>query len=94
MKVELIPVIEVNYHCEDVELPKNGPYWKYPNVWQAYLSNIYKVYGFKDEFIPIFAGSGFYKPNTITDSNLVKIIELKWKIIKKVKLKKRTMHPK
>jgi hypothetical protein len=74
MKVELIPVIEVGYHNQDITAPDKYPYWDYPELWDKFNSDCYKKAGFKDEFTPYLAGSSFYKLNEITDNNLAKIV--------------------
>ena len=74
MKVELIPVIEVGYHNQDITAPDKYPYWDYPELWDKFNSDCYKKAGFKDEFTPYLAGSSFYKLTEITDNNLAKIV--------------------
>lgn len=73
MKVELIPVIEIDYHNLAIKAPHNYPYWDYPEFWDKYNSDCYKKAGFIDNFKPYLAGSSFYRPE-ITDNNLTKLI--------------------
>jgi len=74
MTVELIPVIEIGYHNQDITAPDNYPYWDYPELWDKFNSDSYKKAGFKDGFKPYLAGSSFYRLTDITDNNLTKII--------------------
>lgn len=74
MTVELIPVIEIGYHNQDITAPDKYPYWKFPEVWNKFNSDSYKKAGFKDDFKPYLSGSSFYKLSDITDNNLTKIV--------------------
>ena len=74
MTVELIPVIEIGYHNQDITAPDKYPYWKYPELWDKFNSDCYKKAGFKDELKPYSTGSSFYRPSDITDSNLTKLV--------------------
>ncbi len=74
MTVELIPVIEIGYHNQDVPTPDKYPYWDYPELWDKYNSDSYKKAGFKDEIQPHLPGSSFYRISEITDNNLTKIV--------------------
>ncbi len=74
MTVELILVIEVGYHNQDITAPDKYPYWNYPELWDKFNSDCYKKAGFKDEFKPYLAGSSFYRLTNITDNNLAKIV--------------------
>lgn len=74
MIVELIPVIEIEYHNQDITAPDKYPYWKYPELWDKFNYDCYKKAGFKDELKPYLAGSSFYRLSDITDSNLTKLV--------------------
>lgn len=74
MTVELIPVVEIGYHNQDITAPDKYPYWDYPELWDKFNSDSYKKAGFQDEFKPYLAGSSFYKLSDITDNNLTKIV--------------------
>lgn len=74
MKVELIPVIEIVYSSMDVKTPEKYPYWEYPELWNKYNSENYKIAGFTDELTPYLAGSSFYRVSEITDRNLKKVV--------------------
>jgi hypothetical protein len=74
MTVELIPVIEIGYHNQDITAPDKYPYWNYPELWDKFNSDCYKKAGFKDEFKPYLTGSSFYRLSDITDNNLTKIV--------------------
>lgn len=74
MTVELIPVIEIGYHNQDLIAPDKYPYWNYPELWDKFNSDCYKKAGFKDELKPYLAGSSFYRLPDITDSNLSKLV--------------------
>ncbi|MCA0363011.1 MAG: hypothetical protein LCH67_03150 [Bacteroidetes bacterium] len=74
MTVELIPVIEIGYNNQDIPTPDKYPYWEFPELWDKYNSDSYKKAGFIDVFKPYLAGSSFYRPLEITDSNLTKLV--------------------
>lgn len=74
MNVELIPVIEIGYNNQNVPVPTNRPYWKYPDDWNAFHSESHLKAGFPDPLMPYFPGSSFYRIGDITDKNLSKIV--------------------
>jgi len=74
MKIELIPVIEIEYNNQKVELLKKHPYWKNQDIWYKYRSTLLKKAGFEDVFEPYLKGSPFYEPQKISDKNLEKIV--------------------
>ncbi len=74
MKIELIPVIELGYNNQGIEVPEKYPYWKNQDVWHEYRNNSLKKVGFKDKLEPYLKGSPFYEPKKITDNNLKKIV--------------------
>lgn len=74
MKVELIPVIEVEYNDHEIIVPDKYPYWTYPEMWDKFNYKCFKKAGFEDDFKPYLAGSSFYRLNDISDKNLTKII--------------------
>lgn len=73
MNVELIPVIEICYNNQDVKSPDNYPYWDNPEIWDKYHKECYLKAGFKDNLIPHFKGSCFYKLTDISYENLTKL---------------------
>lgn len=73
MTVELIPLIEIRYHNQDIPAPDKYPYWAYPELWDKFNSDCYRKAGFKDEFKAYLAGSSFYRLSDITDNNLTKL---------------------
>lgn len=73
MKVELIPVIEIGYCNQGVQVPDKYPYWNYSELWDKYNEECYKRAGFKDNFKPYLAGSSFYRFADISFDNLIKL---------------------
>ena len=74
MKIELIPVIEIEYDNQEINPPEKQPYWMNQNVWYEYRIASLKKAGFEDEFEPYLKGYPFYEPKKISDRNLEKII--------------------
>jgi hypothetical protein len=50
MALELIPVIEIGYHNQDILIHGRYPYWDYLILWDKYNAESYKKVGFKDDF--------------------------------------------
>ena len=73
MILELIPVIEIGYHNQNIAAPDKYPYWEYPELWNKFNSDSYKKAGFANELKPYLAGSSFYRLSEITDNNLTKL---------------------
>lgn len=74
MKVELIPVIKIEYNDHEIIVPDKYPYWTYPEMWDIFNYKRFKKAGFQDDFKPYLPGSSFYRLNDISDKNLTKII--------------------
>lgn len=74
MKIELLPVIEIGYNNQGIEIPKKNPYWQNQDIWCKYRKKSFKKAGFKDELKPYFKGYPFFEPKDITDRNLTKIV--------------------
>ena len=74
MKIELIPVIEIEYEHQAIESPKKHPYWTNQEVWHQYRRLSLKKAGFADEFAPYLNGFPFYEPQKISDKNLEKLV--------------------
>lgn len=74
MLTELIPVLEIGYQNQRIDIPEQYPYWEHPEVWQDFADKSLKKAGFKDQFIPYSKGSSFYRALEISDENLIKII--------------------
>ncbi|MBM9547402.1 hypothetical protein JWG40_10265 [Leptospira sp. 201903074] len=72
--LELIPVIEIGYNNQGVEVPNKYPYWAYSALWDKYHSDCHTQAGFVNSFNPYLAGSSFYRLSEITDINLTKLI--------------------
>lgn len=72
--MKLIPVIEIGYANQGVEIPERGPYWEYPNEWDGFNNESYKKAGFKDSFKPFDPGASLYEIDLISDDNLKKIV--------------------
>lgn len=72
--IKLIPVIEITCWDQGLELPKQGPYWEYPNEWNQFNALCCEKAGFKDPLIPIDLGASLYEITKISDDNLKKII--------------------
>ncbi|RQO70855.1 hypothetical protein DBR43_21520 [Pedobacter sp. KBW06] len=73
MKIELIPVIEIGYHNQNIKSPDQSPYWRNFEVWDKYNDDCYKKAGFKDRLIAYLPGSSFYRLKDISDNNLIKL---------------------
>jgi hypothetical protein len=74
-KVELIPVIEITNYGQDLKGPEKGPYWEYPDEYEAYNGLSNKVAGFPEEMNSYLKGSSFYRLNEIKDKNLTKLVK-------------------
>ncbi|MBL7998770.1 MAG: hypothetical protein JNL32_09055 [Candidatus Kapabacteria bacterium] len=73
MAIELIPVLEVGYNNQGVQIPDNHFYWDNSEIWDDFHSECYKKAGFKDKLIPYLKGSSFYRLTDISDDNLKKL---------------------
>ena len=74
MKVELIPVIEVNNYNQDIPMPSSGPYWEFVDDWENYHIATNIKARFSKELKPYSKGSSFYRIDEISDKDLLKII--------------------
>lgn len=77
MKIELIPVIEINNYDQDVPMPPQGPSWEFPNEWEKYFLTANLEAGFSKDLKPYSKGSSLYQINDISSSDLLKIIQTK-----------------
>ncbi|MBA9079876.1 hypothetical protein [Rufibacter quisquiliarum] len=75
MKVELIPVIEIGYNNQGIDVPEKYPYWENSELWDKYHEESYLKAGFKDRLIPYLPGSSLYRLCDISDSNLTKLVK-------------------
>ncbi len=73
MTIELIPVIEIGYNNQGVQVPDKYPYWDNSEIWDDFHIECYKKAGFKDKLIPYLKGSSFYRLTDISDDNLKKL---------------------
>lgn len=73
MTIELIPVIEIGYNNQGVQVPDKYPYWDNSELWDEFHTECYNKAGFKDKLIPYLKGSSFYRLTDITDDNLKKL---------------------
>ena len=73
MVVALIPVVEIGYNNQGVEVPTKYPYWENALLWDTYHAACYAAAGFQDAFFPYLPGSSLYQLAAITDSNLAKL---------------------
>lgn len=71
MKIELIPVIEIGYNNQGIQVPDKYPYWENPELWDNFHYECYKKAGFKDKLMPYLKGSSFFRLTDITDDNLI-----------------------
>lgn len=74
MKIELIPIIEITNYDQDIATPVSGPYWKFPDDWEAYRIATNSKAEYSDQLRPYVKGSSFYKISEINDEDLLKII--------------------
>lgn len=68
-----MPVLEIGYPNQDIEVPTQYPYWENTAVWEAYHAACHVAAGFQDELRPYLPGSSFYRLLAITDSSLAKL---------------------
>ncbi|MCD1118162.1 hypothetical protein [Chryseobacterium turcicum] len=74
MKIELIPVIEINNYEQDVPMPPHGPYWKFPIDWENYRVQANLEAGFSKSLKPYSKGTSLYQINDISNADLLKVI--------------------
>ncbi|QNR23859.1 hypothetical protein [Croceimicrobium hydrocarbonivorans] len=72
--MKLIPVLELSYYNEDIAMPEEGPYWKYPKEWDEYHLKCLKSAGFSESLQAIEAGSSFFALAELSDADLKKIV--------------------
>ena len=73
MQVALIPVIEIGYANQGVELPDKWPCWQYPAIWDRYREESHSKAGFKTPLIPFQPGLPLYRLADIAEESLVKL---------------------
>lgn len=73
--VALIPVLEIGYGNQNVEVPTKYPYWENTALWDAYHAACYTGAGFPDALRPSVPGAAFYRLAEITDRNLAKLVK-------------------
>jgi len=73
MQVALIPVLEIGYNNQGVEVPASYPYWENAPRWEAYHAACYAKAGFLDALPPYLPGASFYQLSAITARNLAKL---------------------
>ena len=73
MTIELMPVIEIGYNNQGVQVPDKYPYWEHSALWDKYHNDSYLIAGFKDSLKPYLSGSSFYRLTDISDENLKKL---------------------
>jgi len=73
MKIELIPIIEIEYRNQGVTAPDKYPYWDNSEIWDNYHEECYLKAGFKDKLTPYLKGYAFYKLADISEENLKKL---------------------
>ncbi|XZF16045.1 hypothetical protein ACTHGU_07895 [Chitinophagaceae bacterium MMS25-I14] len=71
--IKLVPVIEIAHYGGEIPSPE-GPYWKHPTDWDRFHIESLQQAGYPDIMTAYLTGSSFYRPNNITDSNLVKLV--------------------
>ena len=72
MKLELVPVFELEYFHPKIKAPSH-PYTT--NEYDHYLDKLYKMSGFPDKLTPIAQGYNLYSVEEISEENLIKIIK-------------------
>jgi hypothetical protein len=70
--VARIPVLEIGYSNQGVEVPTKYPYWENTALWDAYHAACYTVAGFRDELRPYRPGASFYCLPASPDANLAR----------------------
>jgi hypothetical protein len=78
MIVELVPVIDIGYNNQGIEVPDlitHYPFWKHAEIWDKYHAESYIKAGFKDAMKPYLPGLSFYLFDSISDNNLSKLMK-------------------
>ncbi len=75
MSCGLIPVVEIGYHNQGVEVPKLHPRWEYPSGWLLYYERCYRSAGFPGSFVPYLPGLPLYPLSGIPTENLPKLVQ-------------------
>jgi len=75
MKIELIPVIEIQNYNEVIPMPPSGPYWEFADEWEDYRLSTNVQAGFSRDLKSYSKGSSFYRINEIPDSDLLKVVQ-------------------
>lgn len=75
MKIELLPVIEINFYSEQIPSPKKGPYWEYEEEWEKFKLLCLEEAGISTKMEAVKKGSSLFRLNAIPKENLSKIID-------------------
>jgi hypothetical protein len=70
MKIELIPVLEIEHYSDDLPLPSKSPFWQYPNLWDDYRNESLATIGFMDMPKAFSEGSSYYELSSLSDDHL------------------------
>lgn len=74
MEVKLIPVIELFFSgIDQVEAPKQGPYWKHRDEYDLYNQQCLNYYGY-DLMTPVEKGSMLFPLDGFTSNNIQKVV--------------------
>ncbi|GAB3636037.1 hypothetical protein GCM10027422_16270 [Hymenobacter arcticus] len=74
MVIELIPVVEIGYNNQQVQVPDKYPYWENTVLWAAYRAASWHQAGFPDALATYGPGSAFCRLSAITEANLLKLV--------------------
>lgn len=75
MKIELIPVIEIQNYNEVIPMPPSGPYWEFADEWEDYRLSTNVQAGFSNNLKSYSKGCSFYRTSEIPDSDLLKVVQ-------------------
>lgn len=72
MPIELVPVLNIGWSCQELARPNEWPYWNYPSVWEDYNQRCQLKKGYVVPMVPYLPGSTFYELAFITKDNLTR----------------------
>lgn len=73
MKVELIPVLEIHPHLNEITPPGEYPFWQHTSVWDQYRRSALIHEGYSIRLEPYVKGFPFYTISSLLEEDITKV---------------------
>lgn len=73
MKVELIPVLEIRPHLNEITPPGEHPFWQHTSVWDQYRRSALIHEGYSIRLEPYVKGFPFYAITSLLEEDVKKV---------------------